>query len=96
VKQGHYIKNCRSQGIAPLKYTKKLKGIKSKEEIKGTQEYTVKHFTFYSNSIYQIHKKAKYSASYWPKELKPDIFKGTGEEDQLNELDKDLIVIYRQ
>ena len=35
--------------------------------------------------------------SYWLKELKPDIFKGTEEEkDWLYELDKDLMLIYNQ
>ena len=64
----------------PLKHVKEIKGIENKEEFKGTQEYTVKHFTFYYNNIYQIYKKAKYSASYWPKEPKLDIFKGIEEE----------------
>ena len=78
----------------PLKHIKKLKGIESKEEFKGTQEYIVKYFTFCYNNICQIYKKAKYSTSYWPKELKPDIFKGIEEKDQLYKLDKDLILIY--
>ena len=73
-KQRHYLRNYRSQGIAPLKYIKKLKGIKSKEEFKGTQEYIVKYFAFCYNNACQIYKEAKYGASYWPKELKPDIF----------------------
>ncbi len=63
------------------KYIKKFKGIENKEEFKGTQEYIVNHFTFYYNSACQIYKEAKYSISYWLKELKLDIFKGIEEED---------------
>ena len=55
--------------------------MESKEEFKGTQKYIVKHFAFYYNNTYQIHKEAKYSTSYQPKELKPDMFKGIEEED---------------
>ena len=64
-----------------LKHNKRYKGIEEKEEFKGTQEYIVKHFTFYYNNAYQIYKEAKYSASYQLKELKPDTFKGIEEED---------------
>ena len=67
--------------------------MESKEEFKGTKEYIVKHFTFCYNNTYQIHKEAKYSASYWPKKLKPDTFKGIEEEDWIRELDKDLMLI---
>ena len=63
------------------KYIKKLKGIESKEEFKGTQECIVKYFAFYYNNVCQIYKEAKYSTSHWPKEPKLDIFKGTEEED---------------
>ena len=81
----------------PPKHIKKFKGIESKEEFKGTQEYTVKHFAFYYNNVYQIHKEAKYSASYWLKEPKLDIFKGIKEkEDWICELDKDLMSTYSQ
>ena len=78
----------------PLKYIKRFKGIKSKEEFKGTKEYTVKYFTFYYNNAYQIYKEAKYGASYWPKEPKLNIFKGTEDKDQIRELNKDLMLIY--
>ena len=67
--------------MAPLKYIKKLKGIESKEEFKGTKEYVVKYFAFCYNNVYQIYKEAKYSVSYQLKELKLDMFKGTEEED---------------
>ncbi len=60
-----------------LKYIKRFKGIESKEEFKGTEEYIVKYFAFYYNNVCQIYKKAKYSASYWLKELCLEIFKGT-------------------
>ena len=55
--------------------------MESKEEFKGTQEYTVKYFAFCYNNVCQIYKEAKYSTSYWPKELKLNTFKGTEEED---------------
>ena len=64
-----------------LKYNKRYKGIEEKEEFKGTQEYIIKYFTFYYNNVCQIYKETKYSISYQLKELKPDIFKGTKEED---------------
>ena len=64
-----------------LKHSKRYKGTKEKEEFKGTQEYTVKHFAFYYNNIYQIYKEAKYGISYWPRKPKLDIFKGTEKED---------------
>ena len=64
----------------PLKYIKRIKGIESKEEFKGTQKYTVKHFAFYYNNICQIYKEAKYSISYQLKELRLDIFRGIKEE----------------
>ena len=54
----------------------------------------VKHFAFYYNNACQIYKEAKYNISYWPKESKPDMFKGMEKEDQLRELDKDQILIY--
>ena len=73
-KQGHYLKNYRSQNTAPPKYIKKLKGIESKEEFKGTKECVVKYFTFCYNNACQIYKEAKYGASYWLKEPKPDMF----------------------
>ena len=63
------------------KYIKRIKGIESKEEFKGTQKYTVKHFAFCYNSMCQIYKEAKYSISYWPKELKLNTFKRIKEED---------------
>jgi len=36
------------------------------EELKGIKRYTVKHFAFYYDNRCQVHKKAKYGASYWP------------------------------
>ena len=41
-----------------------------------------------------MHKEAKYSTSYWLRELKPDMFKGIEEEDWLCKLDKDLMLMY--
>ncbi len=65
----------------PPKYIKKLKGIESKEEFKGTREYIIKYFAFCYNSVCQVHEKVKYSISYWLKELKLDMFKGTENKD---------------
>ena len=67
--------------MAPPKHIKKLKGIESKEEFKGTKECAVKHFTFCYNDAYQIYKEAKYGISYWLKEPKLDTFKGTEDKD---------------
>ena len=76
----------------PLKYIKRIKGIEDREEFKGTWEYIVKHFAFYYNNAYQIYKEAKYGASYWLKEPKLDMFKGTEDKDRLYELNKDLML----
>ena len=54
--------------------------MESKEEFKGTRGCAVKHFAFCYNNVYQIYKEAKYSTSYWLKELKLDTFKGIEEE----------------
>ena len=81
--------------MAPPKHIKKFKGIESKEEFKGIKEYTVKHFAFYYNNACQIYKEAKYSISYWLKEPKLNMFKGTEEKDQLHKLNKDPIAIYK-
>ena len=67
--------------MALPKYIKKLKGMESKEEFKGTKKCAVKHFAFCYNNAYQIYKEAKYGASYWLKELKPDMFKGIENKD---------------
>ena len=61
----------------PLKYIKKFKGIKDREEFKGTWKYIVKNFAFYYNNACQIYKEAKYSISYWLKEPSLKTFKGT-------------------
>ncbi len=68
--------------------------MESKKEFKGIQDYIVKYFAFCYNNVCQIYKEAKYGISYWPKELKPNMFKGTEKEDQICELDKDLMLIY--
>jgi hypothetical protein len=59
----------------------------SKEKLKGIRECTIKSFTFCYNNYYLTHQKAKYGASYWPQELKLDVFKGTKEADLLWEID---------
>ena len=53
------------------------------QKLKGTQGYTLKHFTFYYDNIYPIHKEAKYGISYWLQELHPRQFKGTDKKDNL-------------
>ncbi len=55
--------------------------MESKEEFKGIQECIVKHFAFCYNNACQIYKEAKYSTSYWPREPKLNIFKGTEDKD---------------
>ena len=55
----------------------------SKEKLKGTRKYIIKSFIFCYNNYCLTHQEAKYSASYWPQELKLDVFKGTKEADLL-------------
>ena len=52
---------------------------RSEEKLKGIREYIIKSFVFCYNNYYQIHQDAKYGVSYWPQELKLDVFKGTKE-----------------
>ena len=33
--------------------------------IKATKEYLIKHFAFYYNSVYGVHKDAKYGIEWW-------------------------------
>ena len=46
------------------------------EELKGTQEYKIKHFAFCYDNSCLIYEEAKYGASYWLQELSLDQFKG--------------------
>ena len=46
----------------------------------------LKHFAFYYNDKCPVHKKAKYSASYWLQESKSEQLRGIKEEDKLWEL----------
>ena len=32
------------------------------DQVKATREYLIKHFAFYYNSAYRVHKDAKYGA----------------------------------
>ncbi len=81
-KQGHYARNCRNQSTTPLRNIKRFKGASEKKEFKGTQEYRLKHFAFYYDNSYLVHKEAKYNASYWPQELSLEQFKGTKEKNK--------------
>ena len=56
------------------------------EEFKGMKGYIVKYFAFCYNNAYQIHKEAKYSASYWLQELSLETFKGTQDKDEQDRL----------
>ena len=68
----------------------------SKKKLKGTRECIIKSFIFCYNNYYPTHQKAKYSASYWPQELKSDAFKGTKEADLLQEIDQDLMATFNK
>ena len=61
------------------------------EELKGTWECKIKHFTFCYNNSYPIYKEAKYGVSYWLQELSLDQFKGILEDgEDLYDLGIDL------
>ena len=60
------MRNCQNQGITLLRNIKRFKGVNKKEKFKGTQKCKLRHFAFYYNNNCPVHKKAKYSASYWP------------------------------
>jgi hypothetical protein len=64
-KKGYFVKKCRNitQG-KPLGFSNRAqsKGIlENNNWIKGIRECLIKHFTFYYNSTYTVHKNAKYS-----------------------------------
>jgi len=48
--------------IKELKAVKKVKVIK---EARNIRDCLIRSFIFYYNNIYQVYKKAKYSANYW-------------------------------
>jgi len=45
----------------------------------------VKYFVFCYNNRCQVHEEAKYGISYWPQEPSPDKFKGTEEEEDIED-----------
>ena len=49
--------------------------------IKATKEYLIRHFAFYYNSAYKVHKDAKYGVGWWPQEPKSSHAKTTQELD---------------
>ena len=81
-KQGHYTRNCGNQSTTPLRNIKRFKGISKEEEFKGTQECKLRHFAFYYDNNYPIHKETKYSTSYQLQELSLEQFRGIKEEDK--------------
>ena len=41
--------------------------LKDYKQVKVINKCTIKHFTFYYNSVYKIHKDAKYNTGWWLK-----------------------------
>jgi len=62
---------------------------KRTEELKEIRGCIVKHFAFYYDNWYPVHKKTKYGTSYWPQKPESEKLKKMEEEDRLWELDKD-------
>jgi hypothetical protein len=63
-KKGYFIKECSTVQGKPLRFKNRAqnKGISEDNNwIKGTGECLIKHFTFYYNSAYTVHKNIKYS-----------------------------------
>ena len=59
------MRNCKSRKGNVMKGMSMSQKYKSIEELKGTQKCKIRHFAFYYNDSCLIHKKAKYSVSYW-------------------------------
>ena len=49
--------------------------------IKVIREYLIRHFAFYYNSAYRVHKDAKYGIRWWPQKPKSSHAKATQELD---------------
>ena len=39
--------------------------LRDDNQVKVIKEYLIKYFAFYYNSIYKVHKDAKYSTGWW-------------------------------
>jgi hypothetical protein len=64
-KKSHFIKECGTAQGKLLKFKNRAqnKGIlEDNNQIKGIRECLIKHFAFYYNSAYTVHKDAKYGA----------------------------------
>jgi hypothetical protein len=62
-KKGYFVRECGTVQGKPLGFKNRVqnKGIlKDNNQIKGIRECLIKHFTFCYNSIYTVHKDAKY------------------------------------
>ena len=68
----------------------------SKEKLQGIKKCISKSFIFCYNNYCPTYQEAKYSASYWPQELKLDVLKGTKEADLLQKIDYDLIATFNK
>ena len=51
------------------------------DHIKAIKKYLIRHFTFYYNSAYRVHKDAKYGVGQQPQKLKLSHAKATQELD---------------
>ena len=63
-KKSHFIRECGTAQRKLLRFKNKTqnKGIlENNNRIKGIRECLIKHFTFYYNSTYTVHKDTKYS-----------------------------------
>jgi hypothetical protein len=65
-KKSHFIKECSTVQGKPLGFKNRAqnKGILEDDNwIKGIRECLIKHFAFYYNSTYTVHKDTKYSTN---------------------------------
>ena len=76
-KRGHFVKDCRSKDANTVKGTDMPKD----DNMRGTRECSIKHFTFCYNDACRIHEDAKYGASFWPQEPESRALRGTQESD---------------
>jgi hypothetical protein len=67
-KKSHFVRECGTAQRKPLGFKNKTQNkgtLEDNNRIKGIKKYSIKHFTFYYNSTYTVHKDTKYSTGWW-------------------------------
>ena len=61
--KGHFIKDCK--GGQQNYIVKSTNTAQNNNQVKAIKEYLIRHFAFYYNSAYKVHKDAKYGVKQW-------------------------------